>query len=575
MTATLPAVRLPSGPVTPHGQYMMLNGQIPDVWLQSNDGSVRIDLMGGRSIPDHTKPESVHIKRDGLTGLVPPWKMIQQKGATEDGVTFIDALGEPIEVKISAIARARDAINLRKVVRYLLTSVDPKKTATLNFFTQDMGHWWSDVRWLKTLPGPLSGAKRRKQMIDLILQADNGFWRTEPDVGSFTFDYDGVTDYFTTDYPSNAGQNWPLRYYDGSPGESHPYVADGELRWHDQPGLFTGGTSVAIGPFKNYASEVDNQAVVFEVGSFQEWTFPDGAENHAWARMGRLPDGSWDGFGVRASVSPFAIEISRYANYVETSMRTFFNLPSAPGEKYVFIAGFPDNARHFQVQRNGLSVADFVEPPAGIGGALSPLGVDYRGIGIGMRAGGAIITQATPASMKNVRGGENVVTTQGGFLDRRNIGDQPMHDELTLFGPGTFQLYNGPGSDDYVEFGPLLQNQVMHIDTHTNTVTDMTSIPASPQEEAMFNGAVASLFSFASSIGLLSILDWNASPFGVNAPQGSPYSLMTGRFSSACAIPEKSPGLPARTYHVKVVIKNGDGSSKVLARGVPLRRLPW
>lgn len=352
---TMPQKRYPAGPITPHGQYHILKGLHPVVQLKAFDDSIWWDLMGGRAIPSFENPEVVQIKRDGLKGLVPPWKTIDQKGAVEDGVHFVDALYDPIEVDMQLIARARDARYLRQVVRDLIGSIDVKQTSKLSWFTTDMGSWWSEVRWFKTLPDSMDiGGQRRTQDLSLTLRGDNGFWRTHDDVA---------------------------------------YV--------------------------------------------------------------RAPE---------ASV----------------------------------------------------------------------------------------------------------------FLDRKNIGDQPMYDRYTCVGPGTFRFANGPGSTQMVEFGPLLPNQVaqLRIDPRRRQVINLTSVPASPQEYAQFVAVKKNLLTltqvlsvFNSIFGILGI--------GAAPPQGNMYSLLKGRWSDAAAIPAKSPGAPAQTYKVRVEITGGNSQTGIIAAGTPLRRLPY
>lgn len=99
-------VKYPAGPITPQGQYMVTKGDHPEVVLKAHDGSIEFNLMGGRSIPDRfTKPECVQIVRGGIKDLIPPWKHIDQKGATEDGITQIDALYSPGEPKLDVMCR--------------------------------------------------------------------------------------------------------------------------------------------------------------------------------------------------------------------------------------------------------------------------------------------------------------------------------------------------------------------------------------------------------------------------------------------------------------------------------------
>lgn len=571
------AVHYPAGPVTPHGLYHLIKGEIPMMWLEAYDGSVRFDIMGGRSIPDRTRPECVQLPRDGIKGLIPPWETIDQKGATQDGITFIDALYGPIEVTINLVAHGRDRKHLRKVVRDLTASINVKQISKLGFWTHDAGHWWANVRWFKTAPEAMSGAQRFTQKITLVLRADDGFWRTFDNSDLFEFGYEAMTDTFTYTAGSaeatSLGDNWPL-YYSGS-GGGYVKTNGSQAYWVDDPDdTFTTNTrTVVAGPYKDFETDTDNQATSMVIGSFLEWTLPRDAENHLWLRMGRNPDGTWDGNGVRANIGLFDIELSRFNNFVETSMRSQLKIiPPMPGEKFTFIAGFEGQPRRFQIQRNGLPLLDHVESGTG-----SELGADHRGVGWGMRAAAALITQASPASLRKVSAGDNGTVSQEGYVRRVNVGDQPMYDTYTLFGPGIFKLWLGPGAgpNDYVEFGPLLPNQVAFIDTdpRRRVVQDLTSIPPTPQELNIWQKALAGFLDFAigSNVPLAQSIK---SQWGILPPQGNFYSLLKGRFNDAAAIPPKSPGNPAQTHYVKVAIDNGSASSKIIVSGTPKRRYP-
>ena len=356
MTApVVPSVRYPKGPLTPHGSYYILKGTHPEVTLTGHDGSTEFHLMGGKAIPDWSAPESVVIRRDGLKGLVPPWKTIDQKGATEDGIHFVDALYDPVEVTMNLIAMGRDAKYTRKLVSDLIASIDAKRTSKLSWFTQAMGLWWSDLRWFKPPPDIWTPAgQHRHQILTLVLRGDNGFWRT---------------------YPHAAG--------------------------------FKASSGTA-------------------------------------------------------------------------------------------------------------------------------------------------------------------------FLERKNIGDQPMWDRYTCLGPGTFRFANGPGSTQMVEFGPLLPGQVAQIrtDPRKRGVVDLTATPPSAAEQAQWQDAMDALSSFTSVLSVFQSI-FGILGTGPVPPQGNLYSLLKGRFSDNAAIPAKSPGNPAQVYKVKVEISGGNSNTQILCAGTPMRRLPY
>lgn len=579
--------RYPANPITPHGWHMLVDGEHPAVWLDSHDNTVRFDLMGGLAVADPAQaPECVLIDRDGLRGLIPPWRHIDQKGSAEDGVTQLDALYEPIEVELNVTAVGRDAKHLRQVVRDFYASLDAKQESRLNFFTPDAGHWWANVRWFKgAQPSPVAGGHRKFQRLSMRLRADRGFWRSYEHTSVFDFQFDKIVDEFDTDYSSGAGDDWPLWFIgDGSGG---PYVAGGQLRW-DEDG--TDERACVLGPYKDFDTDTDNQVVQIQLGSIPQINIRGGAFVDIWARMGRDGNGDWSGDGVRCRIGLRGvlgwIELSKFKNFTKTVMKERVMLvPPFWFENYTLVAGFDGdgNERQFRVLRNGLPILTHRET----GTDLSHMGDGYRGVGLGMQAGAGIITQASPPSVRRFAAGDNVEVTQNGWLRLVNIGDQPMYYDYICFGPGTFRIWDGPGAgaEDYVEFGPLTPGQValLRSDPRDRNVYDLTVIPEQPATESdrsllrMLRSAFESLLSLAYQNPILGAVQSVLGIFGgrtATPPSGNLYALLKGRFSDRAAIPPKSPGRDAEPHHVKVGILKGDADSRVIASGIPLRRYP-
>ena len=570
-----PAVRYPSTPITPHGAYHFLKGTHPTVRLRAFDDSVVFEVVGGRVSPErYTAPERV-VMTAPPTGLIGPWKFVDQQGASEDGVTFLDSVNEPIDVELKVRAHARDGLHLRRVVRTLFGSLDPKRPSELSWFTQEMGRWWAQVRWAKP---PVEGINisGRQRFVDLtlLLRADHGFWRSYDDVGEFGFNYEAMTETFPTDYASDLGPDWPI--YATGQGGGFMYVVDGQARWRDDRSkkFFTEGRTIMAGPKRDFETETDYQVVSSVYGSVLEM----GGDDDIFVRVGRRGDGTWNGYATRIRMGGNSVTLSAFINFHETVLRKWA-LPPMPGpllrEKWwveaggLNAAGEPD-PRVFTIRRELFDLNVTFRDDQGI----TPLGASFRGVGFGMHASGALITQGTPASVEKISAGDQSGSEQTGFIPRLNIGDQPMPDRYTLFGPGIFKIGNGPGSADMVEFGPLLPNQVVQLrtDHRKRTVVDLTSVPSTAGELAEYREALEDLESFAPVGNLGPTLDANASVFGVTPPQGNLHRLLNGRFSRF--IPAKSPGRPAEVQHVAVSISGGNASSRILAAGTPLRRYP-
>ncbi len=149
-----PAITYPVGPMVQHGIYHLLKGERPEVSLQSYNDTVCFYLMGGRSEIDRTRPESVQLVE--LKGLIPPWETIDQQGAKEDGVTYVDALYGPTRVSARVVVRGRDARRTKRTQRHLFESLDVKEKSELGWLTQDLGYWWAPVRWYEAPPDSYS-----------------------------------------------------------------------------------------------------------------------------------------------------------------------------------------------------------------------------------------------------------------------------------------------------------------------------------------------------------------------------------------------------------------------------------
>ena len=255
------------------------------VSLVSPNNQIVVWLMGGHSRPDPMNPEAVQV--ESLKGLIAPWEMIDQQGANEDGVTFIDALYGPIEIEMVVNLTARDAKNLRRVRRHFLEALDAKLQSELGWMTHELGYWWAPVRWLRTLIDPEVGAQNHKQRMTLPLRADSGFWQSYPHLDEFGFTYEDVTDSFNTaDYTEaeNLGPDWP-QYYIGE-GDGYCYSNGQHARWQDDLNLTYNSQEVVNGPRADFETTTDNQVVSTVLGTFPEWSIPETGANDLWGADG-------------------------------------------------------------------------------------------------------------------------------------------------------------------------------------------------------------------------------------------------------------------------------------------------
>lgn len=551
-----PTLRYPVGPITPHGQYHLLRDIIPQVALRAYDDSTVFHMMGALAIPERGAPERVLLQE--VRGLVPPWQTIDQKGASQDGVTFVDALYDPIEVELTVEATGRNPDYLRRVVSDLIASIDAKKESELSWFTQRMGIWWAPVRWYKTPDSPLAAISTSRQKLTLRLRADDGFWRTYPDVAQLRHGSTTVLDDFLTD--SNPGDpitGWTIAYAGG--GSGYLYVDNGEV----VSTLASGRRAVARND--GFTASGDNVSAGVNIGTLPQWNWPTNGYIDVWARMNNTGTPGTD--GIRMRIGSTSVTVSSFVNGSETVIKQKDHEQfGRANETITLVAGVGNDLRSYRVVRNGATMLSAKET-----GTTSLVNSSHRKAGFGQYVASGSVR---PPAVRAFAAGDENTGAMSGWLTRYNIGDQPMWDTYTCFGPGTFLIGNGPGSTDMVSFGPLLANQVMQIraDPRKRGVVDLTAIPPSPQELAFWQEAMAALLSFFSFGPLPPLFVTIESLFGIRPPQGNPYSLLHGRFS--VPIPAKSPGNPAQPYYIKAEIQGGNADSQIIASGTPLRRWP-
>lgn len=241
------------------------------------------------------------------------------------------------------------------------------------------------------------------------------------------------------------------------------------------------------------------------------------------------------------------------------------------GEKWTLVCGYEGDPRLFKVMRNKQEVLAHKESGTG-----SMIGSAYRGIGFGMLAGGSLIAQSSPSRVREISAGDNATVSQSGHLPLTNNGEIEAWPRYLLYGPGYFSLGNGPDNPDTVEFGPLLDGQVVLIETEPRrrSVVDLTpsEVPTSPQVLKPFQQLIKNLVSFAFNNNTPPLLQEFESLFGVMPPQGNLYSYLSGRFTKA--VPAKPPAQSPTTSSIKVSIDDGNANSKVVAALTPRRRWP-
>jgi hypothetical protein len=583
--ATVPpsiTVRYPGGVITPAGAYHLLAGDLPLVKYRSWDDKVVFNMMGGDAIPDRTQPEAVILK--GLKGLIPPWSNIKQKGAQQDGSTYVTSLYDELEVSLTVRIQGRDPIYRRQVLRDWIASWDAKQPGELSWFTPQLGRWWAPVRWGKVPLDKLAPVMVGGQDFTWTACAYDAFWRSYDSTDQFGFLYEAATDSF--DYNINPGlQTWWDIAYTGTGGgwiyalnsvsiNGNPIGLPngGKAVWHNDPThpIVDPGRDV-ICRRNDIRSATDLQSVSMRLGDFAQFSFSSAAANDLWARCNNSGTAGTDGIRCRLQID--AVILSAFVGGTETVIRKqLLLIPPGPGETWALVAGTDANNRQYSVTRNGRVVLHAVESAAG---TPSYIDSSHRSWGFGMHAGKSVLQETEPAAILWWAAADNNTQAQSGVLARINCGDQPMWDRYTCYGPGTFTLGDGPDATQNVVFGPLLDNQIVQIrtDPRRRGVVDLSTAPPPPQQLKHWQQAIVDFVSFATAGNVPPLLSSIENLAGIVPPQGNLYSLLDGRFSKP--IPPKEPGAVPQVYGVPVSITGGDAASRIIAAGTPLRRFPY
>jgi hypothetical protein len=562
-------ISYPAGILTRNQARRLIEGKEPMIVYKSYDNNITWHLMGALS-PIIGVQEGVTVSRDSLKGLTPNWRLLDQAGANQDGVTFNDAVYEPAEIDMVVDVHGNTPQATRRVIRDWIASWDAHQTGELSVFTFDTGLWWAPVRWLKAPGDTLMRAQSNRQRFVWSARIDDAFWRTYDSVATYNFRYDDLTVLFSSAISSGLGTNWPLKYVGSGTGVAY-VTTNLEAGWKDQTGSNTPTREVVAGPYKNFVTGTDNQVISTQLGTMPDITYQVAAYNDLWGRMGKNSDGTWNGYGIRARIGQTSVELSAWNNNVKTVLTTA-TLASPPQifERWRLVCGNQGDSRLFSVYRNNAKVLTFKDDKN-----VSVLGSAYRGVGFGLLAGGAATLQATPANIRYITAGVNQSTDQGAnFLPLTNIGDVEAWPRFLLYGPGTFSLGNGPNNTDTVTFGPLLDGQVVLIETEPRrrTVVDVTPAALPSQNLTPAQLFVKTLVTFATNNNTVPFLEAFKSLFGILPPQAALYSLLSGRFTNP--IPAKVPGEAPSASYISVQITGGNSSSKVVAAITPRRRWP-
>lgn len=163
----------PTSPPTTWALESLLSGDDSIVtWHDTN--AVTWPISGGMApMPPAAGVELVDIK-----GLHAPFKHVDQQGAHEDGVTWLDTTYDALELDMTVSIFGRNAAARRRVYRAWLAGWEPRKVGRLMWFTADMGHWWLDLRLFQEPREVIKAGDAASITMAWASRADFPFWQS-------------------------------------------------------------------------------------------------------------------------------------------------------------------------------------------------------------------------------------------------------------------------------------------------------------------------------------------------------------------------------------------------------------
>jgi hypothetical protein len=531
-----------------------------------------------------------------IAGLMSPFRHLDNRGARQDGTTWYDSLYDAGVIDMMIELGGMSPSDMRKLVASWFGAWDPKKQGKLCWFSPERGEWWCNVRMNKNVPDAIKQDWYQSGRLNLTwsIRNDDAFWQSVDSVSQYSPGDGEAVDTFSRVNSVNLGTAW-AQTNTGAGYVSTP--TSGEASWYVTGNADATAICRRIG--LDGISKTDNQFI--SVVLAEDMPAPVSGHNAYIDVWGRMDAAGLNGVRARFGYETFQLEFIN--NGTPTSVWSHSCPAAKAGDTLTLQCGVTsprqnffqdlinsDNAdpNRYQMLINGTPLIQptdifaMVEEFFGINygyrdnSGYANVGANYRGWGFGMSAAGTGTTQVKPPGLSKWSAG--IDTT---FLALTNIGDQDGWARYLCYGPGTFLIQDGPGSNNMISFGPLLDGQVALLTTlpRLQSVTDLSPPATSPQQQSLLNtleadvqSFIKQLITFATNNNVPPLLQEFESFFGILPPQGSFYSLLSGRFTNP--IPPMLEQVGPVTSYMTVQIQGGTNHSKVIAALTPLRKWP-
>ncbi|WP_063039729.1 hypothetical protein [Nocardia pseudovaccinii] len=212
MTGTLIT---PSNPPTTGALQSLLSDADSIVtWVDTNNRPWPIS--GGMAPVPPSPSEGVQLV--DIKGLHAPLKHVDQQGAHQDGVTWLDTTYDAAEIDMTITVFGRNAAYRRRVYREWLAGWEPKRQGRLTWFTADLGEWWVTPRLLQEPRDAIKAGDAASITMNWATRADFPFWTSYDSISTKLIasnattlaDPEGIA-------PPNFSQVWNRGDQDGWP----------------------------------------------------------------------------------------------------------------------------------------------------------------------------------------------------------------------------------------------------------------------------------------------------------------------------------------------------------------------
>jgi hypothetical protein len=166
----------------PFGQTQSLLRQDIAVHTWIDARGVRWPIRGGVA----PIPPTPGISLESIKGFAAPMTHVDQQGAHQDGVDWLDVHYDKCEIDMVINVWGRTITERRRVFRHWVDGWRAKRLGRYVVYTQDIGEWWMDLRVLGELRDNLPADHLKSWKVNWAARSDAAFWQSFPSTAKWT-----------------------------------------------------------------------------------------------------------------------------------------------------------------------------------------------------------------------------------------------------------------------------------------------------------------------------------------------------------------------------------------------------